>query len=84
MSILSRRIGETAPMSVNLAELQRKYPDLINLSIGDTDFTTDPRIIRAAFRDAENGYTHYGDVTVNGISSVFLLFYTDEHIIFDI
>ena len=47
MSILSRRIGETAPMSVNLAELQRKYPDLINLSIGDTDFTTDPRIIRA-------------------------------------
>ena len=61
MNILSRRIGESAPMSVNLAELQRKYPDLINLSIGDTDFTTDPRIIRAAFRDAENGHTHYGD-----------------------
>ncbi len=61
MNILSRRIGKSAPMSVNLAELQRKYPDLINLSIGDTDFTTDPRIIRAAFRDAENGHTHYGD-----------------------
>ena len=61
MNCLSRRIRESAPMSVSLAELQRKYPDLINLSIGDTDLTTDQRIIRAAFRDAENGYTHYGD-----------------------
>ena len=61
MFTLSRRIKETAPMNFSVAELKRKYPDLINLSIGDTDFTTDPRIIRAAFRDAENGFTHYGD-----------------------
>ncbi len=35
------------------------YPDLIDLSIGDTDFTTDERIIRAAMEDALAGHTHY-------------------------
>ena len=38
-----------------------RYPDVIDLSIGDTDFTTDQRILDAAFRDAGAGYTHYGD-----------------------
>ena len=33
--------------------------DLIDLSIGDTDFTTDERIIRAAMEDALAGHTHY-------------------------
>lgn len=42
-------------------EALRKYDDVIDLSIGDTDFTTDGRIIDAAFRDARAGYTHYGD-----------------------
>jgi len=35
------------------------YTDLIDLSIGDTDFTTDPRIIHAAMDDALAGHTHY-------------------------
>lgn len=35
--------------------------ELINLSIGDTDFTTDERIIRAAMADALAGHTHYTD-----------------------
>ena len=35
--------------------------DIIDLSIGDTDFITDEGIIDAAFRDAKAGYTHYGD-----------------------
>ncbi|MCI6639508.1 MAG: aminotransferase class I/II-fold pyridoxal phosphate-dependent enzyme [Pygmaiobacter massiliensis] len=35
------------------------FEDMINLSIGDTDFTTDERIIRAAMADALAGHTHY-------------------------
>ena len=38
-----------------------KYKDIVDLSIGDTDFTTDEVIINAAFRDAKAGHTHYGD-----------------------
>lgn len=38
-----------------------KYGDILDLSIGDTDFVTDGAIIDAAFRDAKQGYTHYGD-----------------------
>lgn len=40
---------------------KRSYPDLIDLSIGDTDFTTDERITRAAMADALAGHTHYTD-----------------------
>lgn len=42
-------------------EALSKYSDIIDLSIGDTDFVTDSAIIDAAFRDAKRGYTHYGD-----------------------
>lgn len=42
-------------------EALHRYNDVIDLSIGDTDFTTDRRIIDAAYHDACNGYTHYGD-----------------------
>lgn len=42
-------------------EALSRYDDVIDLSIGDTDFTTDSAIIDAAFRDAKRGYTHYGD-----------------------
>ena len=42
-------------------EALAKYKDIIDLSIGDTDFTTDEAIINAAFRDAKAGHTHYGD-----------------------
>ena len=42
-------------------EALAKYKDIIDLSIGDTDFTTDESIINAAFRDAKAGHTHYGD-----------------------
>ena len=42
-------------------EALRRYDDIIDLSIGDTDFTTDSRIIDAALADARAGYTHYGD-----------------------
>lgn len=39
----------------------REYDDLINLSLGDPDFTTDETIINAAFKDALDGHTHYTD-----------------------
>ncbi len=42
-------------------EALRRYEDVIDLSIGDTDFTTDRRVIEGAYRDALRGYTHYGD-----------------------
>lgn len=42
-------------------EALTKYDDIIDLSIGDTDFTTDSAIIDAAFRDARSGHTHYGN-----------------------
>lgn len=43
------------------AEALRRYDDVIDLSIGDTDFITDEAVIEAAFRDAKSGWTHYGD-----------------------
>lgn len=46
-------------LTLNTAALE-KYSDIIDLSIGDTDFTTDEAIIDAAFRDARAGHTHYG------------------------
>lgn len=57
--IAARFRGATAGLSLDTAALAR-YPDLIDLSIGDTDFTTDRRIIDAAYRDACAGATHYG------------------------
>ena len=42
-------------------EALAKYNDIIDLSIGDTDFTTDEAIIEKAYLDAKAGHTHYGD-----------------------
>lgn len=41
------------------ADASERYDDLINLSIGDTDFITDERIIHAAMEDALAGHTKY-------------------------
>lgn len=43
------------------AEALNRYSDVIDLSIGDTDFVTDSRIIDAAMADAKAGYTKYGN-----------------------
>lgn len=51
---------KSAGLALNTEALAR-YTDVIDLSIGDTDFTTDQRIIDAAFADASRGFTHYGD-----------------------
>ena len=47
-------------LSLDTAALA-KYDDIIDLSIGDTDFTTDEAIIEKAYLDAKAGHTHYGD-----------------------
>ena len=58
--IAKRFQNSDAGLSLDTDALAR-YSDIIDLSIGDTDFTTDEAIINAAFRDAKAGYTHYGD-----------------------
>lgn len=52
---------QTAQASVMAAAAAEKhaYDNLIDLSIGDTDFSTDERITKAAMQDALNGHTHY-------------------------
>lgn len=56
---IARRF-QTAQDSVMPAPPPRgRLQRLIDLSIGDTDFTTDERIIRAAMEDALAGHTHY-------------------------
>ena len=42
-------------------EALRRYGDVIDLSICDTDLITDERIVDAACRDAKAGHTRYGD-----------------------
>ncbi|MEG0803955.1 MAG: pyridoxal phosphate-dependent aminotransferase, partial [Pygmaiobacter sp.] len=41
------------------ADQMSAYDDIINLSIGDTDFITDERITRGAMEDALAGHTKY-------------------------
>lgn len=57
--VAERFRGMKAGLSLDADALSR-YSDLIDLSIGDTDFITDRRIIDAAYKDACAGYTRYG------------------------
>ena len=41
--------------------LAKSFDDVIDLSLGDPDLTTDFRIIDAAFADAKAGHTKYTD-----------------------
>ncbi len=60
--------------------LARSYSDLINLSIGDPDLTTDERIINAAFSDAIDGHTHYTDSFGDlELRSAIMDFYTEKY-----
>ncbi|MBE7007557.1 MAG: aminotransferase class I/II-fold pyridoxal phosphate-dependent enzyme [Ruminococcaceae bacterium] len=58
---IAKRFRETSGRLTLNMEALRRFDDVIDLSIGDTDFTTDDRVIDAAFRDTRAGYTHYGD-----------------------
>ena len=58
--IAKRFQNSDAGLSLDTDALAR-YSDIIDLSIGDTDFITDDAIIDTAFWEAKAGYTHYGD-----------------------
>lgn len=58
---LSRRAAALGGALSLDTEALARYSDLIDLSIGDTDLTTDRAVIDAAFADARAGHTHYGD-----------------------
>ena len=58
--IAERHKNAPAGLALNTEAMLKYKDDIIELSIGDTDFTTDERIIEAAFEDARRGYTHYG------------------------
>ena len=59
-NFIAKRFQQVQDGAVASAAAEKnQYPDLIDLTIGDTDLTTDERIIRAAMEDALAGHTHY-------------------------
>jgi len=58
--IAAKYRGSTKEMLTLDTDALARYTDIIDLSIGDTDFITDEAVIDAAFRDAKRGYTRYG------------------------
>lgn len=60
-SIIAGRFSNIKAQIALDAEALGRYSDVIDLSIGDCDITTDPEIIDAAASDAASGYTKYGD-----------------------
>lgn len=59
--IAKRHMNSNKTAMGNSDNLSKAYTDVINLSLGDPDLTTDISIIKAAFEDAKNGHTHYTD-----------------------
>ena len=60
MNLIAKRYA-TVQSGLSLdADARSLYEDLIDLSIGDTDFVTDGRIIDVAMADAHAGHTRYG------------------------
>lgn len=59
---ISKRYWNTTstPMAA-VVDLVHCYGDLINLSLGDPDFTTDTGVIKSACQDACEGHTRYTD-----------------------
>lgn len=69
----------STPMSSSVDRASR-FDDVINLSLGDPDLTTDPRIIDAAAADAHAGHTHYTDTYGDPeLRAEILAFYLDEY-----
>lgn len=57
---IAKRYWNTVSTAMGeIGDLLGKYDDVIDLTFGDPDFTTDEIIINAAFKDALNGHTHY-------------------------
>ena len=57
---LAKRFSETKPSGmVRVFQAIEKMNDVLNLSIGEPDFVTEPDIVDAAAKAAKDGYTHY-------------------------
>ncbi len=62
MELVAKRRQKQGPEGISYNKsAKQSIPDLIDLSVGDTDLITDSRIIERARADALKGYTHYGD-----------------------
>jgi len=58
--IISRRLSSVKPSGVReLFNLARKYPGVVDLTLGEPDVTTPLHIREAARRALDEGYTHY-------------------------
>lgn len=59
---IAKRYWEDQTTAMGQSDVMAKsFHDVINLSLGDPDLTTDYRIIDAAFADAHAGHTKYTD-----------------------
>ena len=57
---LAKRFSETKPSGmVRVFQAIEKMNDVLNLSIGEPDFVTEPDIIDAGAKGAHEGFTHY-------------------------
>ena len=70
MSYVAKRFQHAQAGLTLDADALSRYTDLIDLSIGDTDFVTDSRITEAAYRDALGGV--YG--LLRGVITLYVLF----------
>lgn len=57
--IANRLLAEKISLMSKLQDMMQGMDDVIDLSIGDPDFTTPAPIIEAGYKDALAGYTHY-------------------------
>ncbi len=57
---LAKKFSETKPSGmVRVFQAIEKMNDILNLSIGEPDFVTEPDIVDAAAKGAKEGFTHY-------------------------
>lgn len=61
-TFISKRYWNLKPTPMGgVDEAVYQFDNIINLSLGDPDLTTDERVIEKAFADAKAGHTHYTD-----------------------
>ena len=78
---ISKRYWEDQSTAMGQSDIMaRAYDDVIDLSLGDPDLTTDERIIDAAFADAKAGHTKYTDFAGDPeLREEIVHFYKDEY-----
>ena len=60
MTRISGRLSSIKPSGVReLFDLAGRYPDVVNLTLGEPDAATPPNVREAARRALEEGFTHY-------------------------